>query len=122
MTPARLAPMFLSLTLAGCGASEEFEISVPGGDAIRGELALSQYQCGACHVIPGIAGARGQVGPPLNAFRLRVYVAGRLPNTPDMLVNFIQDPPSLVADTAMPAVGVTEAQARDMAAYLYRLE
>ena len=35
------------------------------GDARRGPLLVRQYGCGACHVVPGISGAQGQVGPPL---------------------------------------------------------
>jgi len=108
--------------LAGCGGTKEFAVDVPGGDAERGHAALVAYQCGACHVIAGVAGARGQVGPPLKEFRHRVYIAGRLPNEPTTLIRFIQNPPAMIEDTAMPEVGVSEAQATDMAAYLYRLE
>lgn len=122
MRAAHIAWLFAGTALAGCGGSDELKISVSGGDAERGEVALTQYQCGVCHVIPGIAGARGQVGPPLGKFSQRVYLAGRLPNTPETLVLFIQDPPALVSDTAMPSLGVAPAQARDMAAFLYRLE
>jgi cytochrome c2 len=112
----------LSLLIAGCAQRDELEVSNPAGDADRGEAMLAQYQCGVCHVIPGIAGARGRVGPSLEAFRHRVYLAGRLPNDPATLVRFIQDPPAMIADTAMPDVGVSADQARDMAAYLYELE
>jgi cytochrome c1 len=58
----------------------------------------------------------------LEEFARRVYVAGRFPNTPEVLARWIQDPPAMKPGTAMPALGVTEAQARDIAAYLHGLE
>jgi cytochrome c len=92
------------------------------GDARRGEAAIARYECGACHRIPGIPGARGRVGPSLEAFRQRMYIAGRIPNVTERLVRWLQDPPSLAPTTAMPDVGVTASDARDIAAYLYTLE
>ena len=46
----------------------------------------------------------------------------QLPNRPDVLVAFLQDPPALVPRTGMPNVGLTLEQARHIAAYLYTLE
>jgi len=51
----------------------------------------------------------------------RVYVAGVLNNTPDNLVRWISDPKAIDERTAMPNVGVSESEARDIAAYLYSL-
>jgi cytochrome c len=95
---------------------------VPGGDASRGQRAISAYGCGACHVVPGVAGARGLVGPPLISFAYRSYVAGSLPNTPANLVRFLQTPQAIRPGSAMPNLDVVEADARDIAAYLYSLE
>ena len=92
-----------------------------GGDAERGRQAIRRKACPTCHVIPGIAEAKGLVGPPLDRFAERVYVGGVLPNTPDNLVTWIIDPPSIDPLTAMPPSGVDEAEARDIAAYLYTL-
>jgi cytochrome c len=92
-----------------------------GADADRGARLLVQYQCGACHVIPDVPGARGQLGPPLHGFGRRAYIAGRLPNGSDTLARWIVDPRSLVPTTPMPAMGASEADARDMAAYLLSL-
>ena len=86
-----------------------------------GRVALEAYDCGVCHRIPGVRGARGVVGPPLTAFGRRIYVAGRFPNDEATLARWIVDPPALAPSTAMPAVGVSEQDARDMAAYLQRL-
>ncbi len=71
--------------------------------------------------IPGVASARGRLAVPLTDFGLRSYIAGRVPNRPELLARWIADPRSLVPDTAMPDMGVTDDDARDIAAYLGRL-
>lgn len=88
----------------------------------RGQRLLTQYQCGSCHTIPGIAAARGRQGPTLEAFGRRSYIAGRIPNQADQLARWIVEPAALVSDTSMPSMGVSPAQARDMAAYLGSLK
>jgi mono/diheme cytochrome c family protein len=112
---------FASL-LAACARDQDYRPQVPDADPEQGRLALQAHECGVCHVIPGVRGARGRVGPPLDAYSRRVYLAGKFPNTPRMLVQWIQDAPSLAPQTAMPAIAMTEAQARNMAAYLYTLD
>ncbi|MEX2672943.1 MAG: c-type cytochrome [Phycisphaeraceae bacterium] len=89
------------------------------GDVQRGRAAIIAHGCGACHTIPGIREARGRVGPQLIRFRDQTYIAGRLPNTPDQLLAWIQNPRDLVPGTAMPNLGVSEAEARDIVTYLY---
>ena len=111
----------LLLVVCGCGGEPGDGRTVRGGDAERGRAALARHECGVCHVIPGVRGVQSHVGPPLDHFRHRVYVAGKFPNTPEVLVRWLVDPPSMAPQTAMPATGVTEAEARDMAAYLYGL-
>jgi cytochrome c len=95
---------------------------VPGGDAALGRVALRQFGCGTCHVIPGVTFARGFAGPSLDRYGRRLYVAGKWPNNPEVLIRFIVDPPAMEPRTAMPAAGVSLAEARDIAAYLYSLE
>jgi cytochrome c1 len=109
--------------LAGCRGGRNtppVEI-VPGGDARIGARLIESFRCGACHMIPGIKGADGLVGPPLILFARRTYVGGEVPNTPPNLIRWIQDPRSIEPGTAMPALGLNEQQARDVAAYLYTL-
>ncbi len=94
---------------------------VPGSDPTRGRALITTYGCGACHSVPGVPGARGQVGPPLDSFAGRASIAGKLANTPDNLISWIRSPQTLEPGGIMPDMGVTEADARDIAAYLYRL-
>ena len=76
----------------------------------------------ACHAIPGVPGAYGLVGPPLGGIANHVYIAGMLPNTADNMIRSIQGPREAHADTAMPNTGVPDADARDIAGYLYTLQ
>jgi mono/diheme cytochrome c family protein len=91
------------------------------GNAARGRRLLDDYGCGACHVIPGVPDARGRAGPPLSRWAERHFIAGLLLNTPNNLVPWIVDPQSIEPGTTMPNLGVTPAQALDMARYLYSL-
>jgi cytochrome c len=91
------------------------------GEPERGSRALADNGCGACHRIPGVARARGLVGPPLAGLASRSYLAGRLPNEPLNLIRWIRHPREVDPATAMPEQGVSDADARDMAAYLYTL-
>jgi cytochrome c len=102
--------------LQGCGGHAAPDA---GGDAQRGADALRQYGCGACHRIPGIAGADGNVGPPLERIARRVYLAGVLANTPENMIRWIQVPQQIAPLTAMPDMHVTAGDARDIATYLY---
>ena len=110
-----------SISLAACSQPNRNEIMHGGGDAARGKVAIETYGCGACHSIPGIAGAHGQVGPPLDHWSRRVYIAGEVPNTEDFLIRWIEVPEAIEPKTAMPMLGVTEGSARDIAAYLYSI-
>lgn len=104
--------------LAGCSESPP-KLQVDGGEAGRGKAAIERYGCPACHTIPGIPGYGANVGPPLGKLASRAYVGGVLPNLPHNLVRWLQDPPAIAPRTVMPNLGVSEAEARDMAAYLY---
>ncbi|MBX3013461.1 MAG: c-type cytochrome [Caldilineaceae bacterium] len=108
--------------LTGCTLSLVPSYSrVADGDPERGVQALRAYGCGACHAIPGVPGAVAYVGPPLDAWAERHYIAGTLVNTPDNLIQWLRDPQAIEPGTAMPNLAVTEQDARDMSAYLYTL-
>ncbi|WP_334190882.1 c-type cytochrome [Noviherbaspirillum sp.] len=92
------------------------------GDVQAGRLAIDQYLCATCHQIPGIVGANRHVGPPLNGIGTRKYIAGVLPNTRENMVRWLRHPTAVDPLSAMPDLGVTEKDARDIAAYLYTLK
>lgn len=88
----------------------------------RGQQLLAHYQCGSCHSIPGVPASRGTTGPTLEAFGLRSYIAGQVPNGPDALARWLVNPQALVPSTTMPSMGASPEDARNMAAYLLSLQ
>lgn len=106
--------------MEGCGPSG----APPGGSGnpAEGRTEVTRQQCGACHEIPGVQQASGLVGPPLEHFGRRTMIAGLLPNTPDNLVRWLRNPQAITPGNAMPDVGLTDRQARDIAAYLDTLQ
>lgn len=114
----------LAVLFSGCeGSSQRIEQArrMTGGDPARGKVAIRRYGCDACHSIPGIGTAAGTVGPPLNHIGERTQLAGKIENTPENLMRWIRFPHSINEKTAMPDMRVTEADGRDIAAYLYTL-
>ena len=115
------AAVLCTLLLAACGEKGGTQ-RVAGGDASIGKRLVAQYQCGSCHLVPDVAGSRGTAGPNLEAFGRRSYIAGRFPNAPDALAQWLVDPPAMKPGTMMPNLGVSPEDARHMAAYLYTLQ
>lgn len=90
------------------------------GDASRGRQLIAQYGCNTCHVIPGIAGMQGMLGPDLTGVTARPTIGnGVVQNTPENLAGYIQMPASMNPASSMPALDLTPEQARDIAAYLH---
>jgi cytochrome c len=118
---AALACCLLSISWLAAGCSDPLPayLRVPGGEAERGRVAIQRYGCAACHTIPGITGQSANVGPPLSHMAERAYVAGLLPNTPQQLMRWLRNPPEVDPRTAMPNLGVSDAEAADIATYLY---
>lgn len=119
-----LALAFAVCALAACGTgnSDEYDAAtIAHGSPHRGHDLIMQYGCGTCHAIPGIPGAVATVAPPLAGIAQRSYIGGVLTNTPDHLREWIMDPPRVDSNTAMPNLGVSAQDARDISAYLYTL-
>ncbi|MCG7393437.1 c-type cytochrome [Microvirga sp. ACRRW] len=109
--------------LAACSDQQEQAaiVQIADGEPEQGRAFIQSYGCGACHTIDGIRGARGKVGPPLEDYAQQHLLAGFMPNTPRNLIAWLMDPVSLKPQTGMPSQGVTETEARHIAAYLYSL-
>lgn len=112
------------VTLSACGlvgGVGEPVVDVPDGDPLIGRQLIQENGCIACHSIPGIPNADAHVGPPLDNWADRRYIAGRAPNEVETLIFFLMDPKYVDPESAMPVVGLTPDEARDIAAYLYTL-
>ncbi|HVL55856.1 MAG TPA: c-type cytochrome [Burkholderiaceae bacterium] len=118
---AAVAGLLLALGAAGGCADRLLPEVEPltGGDPRNGQTLISHFGCGSCHRIPGVRNANSLIGPPLERFRERAYIAGVIPNDAANLIRWIQDPRGTDPRTAMPSVGASADQARDIAAFLY---
>jgi cytochrome c len=92
------------------------------GNVERGKIAIERRGCVACHAISGISDFDSNVGPPLDDIAKRVYLAGILANTPQNMQRWLRNPPAVKPGTAMPDMGIGEAEAKDIMAYLYTLD
>lgn len=90
-----------------------------GGDPQHGRELFVGYGCGACHQVSGVRQAVGRVGPDLDDLPDQRMVAGQLPNTPELVAAFIQNPQQTAPGTGMPDVGVTAEDAADLVAFLF---
>jgi len=110
---AAIAPALL----AGCHRE-----MLGAADPQRGAIIITRQACGSCHTIPGIEEGDGSVGPPLTHFASRTMIQGMLPNTADNAVRFIRSPRAVVGESVMPDQNLSDAQLRDVVAYLETLK
>jgi cytochrome c2 len=108
----------LAAALAACADGDRERAAA---QARRGARLLAQYHCGSCHAVPGVPGADGRFAVTLQAFGVRSYISGRVPNDEATLTRFIVAPQAVVPGSPMPAMGVTPDEARAIAAYLRSL-
>lgn len=105
--------------VSALGDEDEPVVYVPGGDGDRGKQLIEEYGCTSCHQIPGLREPEARVGPPLEGMAERRYIAGDEPNTVEVMLRWLQSPWEIEPGTLMPDLGLTEQEARDVAAYLY---
>jgi cytochrome c len=118
----RLLMQYLLLLLCATTAMHAVATTDTGGNALRGKAAIEQRGCTGCHTIPGIPNPGSNVGPPLDKIAKRTYIGGILPNTLQNMQRWLRDPPAVKPRTAMPNLGITEPEAKDIAAYLHTLD
>ena len=95
--------------------------AMTGGNPNKALAVMRQYGCASCHAISGAEMPGGLAGPPLSGIADRLYIAGVIENTPENMVRWIVNPKQFSARTAMPVTGISESEARNVAAFLYRL-
>lgn len=114
----RLAVLLVVIAFACKGREQQQQI----GNADRGKQLINKYGCAACHVIPQIDGPKGMVGPPLEHIASRQIIGGKLTNTPQNMMAWLQNPQMVDPNNSMPNLGVTPADARDITAFLESLK
>jgi cytochrome c2 len=104
------ALILLPIALAGCSQA-------PARTA-----GLIAARCGACHLVPGVPGATGRVGPSLAGIGRQQILAGHFPNSRENMVRWIRTPQAMLPGDAMPDTGLSPAEAEAVADYLYTLD
>lgn len=107
---------------ASAGASVQQPGSAAGPQNPRyasGEKLFLSKGCVACHSLQAVNAPKGMVGPNLANVGARSYIAaGTLKNTDENLARWIRDPQGIKKGVLMPNLGLTEADAQALAAYL----
>jgi cytochrome c oxidase subunit 2 len=117
-----LAAVLCACAPAGSGVgSGEAPDATPGiGDAARGKTLFTGKGCHGCHRVSGeISGS--STGPDLKGLASRPTIAGAIPNDPENLWRFLQNPQRSKPGTAMPRMPLTAPEIDDLVAYLETL-
>jgi cytochrome c len=109
------------LTCASCDHGDENHAARHLAQTQEAKMLIAK-NCGACHRIPGIAGAQGRVGPSLDQISRQQILAGHFANTPDNMAAWIEHPQRLLPGNAMPEMGLSDIQVRKIVDYLYTME
>ena len=123
----KLRPLFLFAVLSATCARHEAAPARPAaatvgaGDPARGPQLITRYGCNSCHIIPGIAGPKGTVGPSLEHLAGHPIIGNHLANTPENVALWLQNPIAIDRDSSMPNLGITVPESRDLAAFLATL-
>ena len=102
---------------------------IAGADLGKGRHLLETKGCGSCHAMTGVALLPSSNPPAMDgkAFERSHKLAPDLANArlrmpPARLVAWLKDPTAVKADSAMPKIALTDAEVKDIAAYLLTAE
>ena len=102
-------------------AAQRVTPAEPAGLAAEGKAIYARSACVGCHTIRGISA--GVLGPDLTTFGSRkTLAAGIFPNTAEHVAAWLKNPPALKPGAKMPVLGLTDDQAKAIAAYLASLK
>ncbi len=108
--------------LVACDGPPDRTPTLGDANVATGRRLVTDKGCVACHTFPDVKWPRGGLGPSLHDFARQGLIAGRLPNQPGVLMQFVRNAPGLLPGTAMPAITMTDQEARDVTAYLLTLQ
>lgn len=114
--------MLACAVVVACDGPPDRTPTLGAANAGRGRQLVADKGCVACHVFPDVKWPRGRLGPSLDNFGRQGLIAGRLPNQPGVLMQYVRNAPALVPGTAMPAITMSDQEALDVTAYLLTLE
>ena len=95
---------------------QQREAAPPPGPALQ---IMQEAGCGGCHVIRGVEGFVGKIGPDLTHFASRGTFAGAIfPNDPEHVRAWLEDPPAAKPGVDMPDLGLSGDEIDTLVAYL----
>jgi len=93
-----------------------------GAEAVAGGKLIQTIACGSCHTIRGTS-LKGTFGPDLTHFGSRSGIAAyTLPNTPQNLLAWLQDPQAIKPECTMPTIPLPLREQQQLVAYLEELK
>ena len=114
--------------VAACQAAPAEPTTAPvplSAEAAEGKSLLVSRGCVACHRAPGVTEAQGTIGPNLRGvgnLSSHPKIAGVIDNTPENMVRWLMNPQAVKPGTAMPSIGLSEADARKLTAFMETLK
>lgn len=99
-----------------------FPAAAGARDAHADAKRMIAAQCAACHIVPGVPRAKGNVGPSLKGIAKQQIIAGKLPNGRGNMIRWLMHPQQIVPGNAMPEMGLSPDQAGRIADYLFTLD
>lgn len=126
LLPVLLVALLAGTNIVGCTRGDSPRAESPAlasaGSPSAGRDAIVVHGCGSCHRIPGIPNANSLVGPPLDSWSGRSFIAGTLPNSQENLRRWLDDPQDLRPGSAMPDLDLSDDEIADITAYLFTLD
>ena len=117
--------LMLTVALSGCNWFRDFDFArgarMTGGNPEMGRKKLAQHSCISCHVIPGVPKGDGKSAPSLANWSGRRTILNTLPNTPENLEKWLENPSHRKPNTTMPNLNISPQDSRDMTAYLFSI-
>jgi cytochrome c2 len=117
-----------AIGLAGCQSAPRQPpakmVELSGAAAEGREVFLSKG-CIACHRAPNVPEAQSTVGPNLVGIgnpTTHPKIAAVLDNTPENMKRWLQEPQTVKPGSAMPSLGLTDAEAANLTAFLETLK
>jgi cytochrome c2 len=120
LSPEQARDIATYLTARNAPAEPSAQVAAVPAHIARGKELLSQRGCVTCHQVTGA----GLASPPKNDPVVRTLGLAldlrfaRERSDPDMLMRWLLDPAKVKHDAAMPNLGLSDADARDLAAFL----
>jgi len=113
------------VSLIGPGLVLLVAVMLVSGNAMAApnvKVLLRTKACGSCHIIPGVEGAYGKVGPTLRGLRDRErIVAGTMENNTENLKAWLKNPKTIKSGTLMPNMGLADDEIEIVIEYLNKL-